>query len=93
MRELKHLLLALDNDDMRRTLPRVRELKLMVITSIVPDSDCRTLPRVRELKPTWTPDGKEDLCRTLPRVRELKLRVWYQALCAARVAPFPGCVN
>ena len=35
----------------RRTLPRVRELKLKLITHIGEDITSRTLPRVRELKP------------------------------------------
>ena len=79
---------------MRRTLPRVRELKLIVYTPRMPGTLCRTLPRVRELKlkrTLWP-----HVClqrRTLPRVRELKRRGRSQPQRAANVAPFPGCVN
>ena len=56
-----------------RTLPRVRELKLLRLLPRILGLS-RTLPRVRELKRSdaYTPKG-EPACRTLPRVRELKL--------------------
>ena len=56
----------------RRTLPRVRELKLTWVASLVASLACRTLPRVRELKLNRLQREDGQFCRTLPRVRELK---------------------
>ena len=54
MRELK-LNQSLSNivKFVRRTLPRVRELKRMAQKLYGVNKPSRTLPRVRELKPCW----------------------------------------
>ena len=65
---------ALPLTKLRRTLPRVRELKLKTHHHPQSSPNCRTLPRVRELKLEHVVDiVDKKLGRTLPRVRELKL--------------------
>ena len=76
-----------------RTLPRVRELKL-IARARVSDERGRTLPRVRELKrASHEVAYATSLSRTLPRVRELKLGEVGRIDFVVLVAPFPGCVN
>ena len=94
MRELKHSPLREQRLARCRTLPRVRELKLIVSHFIDSLFLCRTLPRVRELKPQVVNRLIDGLARrTLPRVRELKHEPQHLCEVACVVAPFPGCVN
>ena len=78
---------------MRRTLPRVRELKHKLNQGPRKRYVSRTLPRVRELKRKTYSLEYLIQSRTLPRVRELKHIPHGSHLPYGSVAPFPGCVN